>query len=124
MTPVARTNQVANDVLLERINNLQQDVTRIISAVDASCNSQREFEKYYTEQHALVVNEAAAAHRRLDLQQKQIDTILAQMAALSNAMQPLIFQAKILNWFAISLGGSVLLLIIAVITHQVTLTFP
>jgi len=118
------------DVLIERITNLQLDVSEIKKSVNVLDDIQREFQREYLTEHAKVVQEATAAHRRLDEfekrleeRNKEMDKMRIQMEAIQKAIAPMISAYRMLVFLGSALGLSVLALIWSMITGQVQLVF-
>lgn len=136
-------SQTSQQVLVERLSNLQTDVTDIKSTslpkIEASIacfggNLDR-LERLYLVEHEKMNSKVDAAHRRLDdhagkitdqsvrseTNTRRIEEIAVQIIKLEKTIQPLI---KILVWLGVTFFGSLIALIWSIVTHQVTLVFP
>lgn len=72
------------------------------------------------EKASIETNNAVTLHtQRLDLAEKNILTLQDELLKLTKNIQPLIFVNRIFVWIGIALGGSVLALIWAILTHAV-----
>jgi hypothetical protein len=125
---VAQTSQ---QVLIERLSNLQADMTDIKGSIACFSGNLERLERLYLVEHEKLVGKVDAAFRRIDEQgarsdanTRRIEDITNQLIKLEKSIQPLVFSNKILAWIGVTLGGSVIALIWMVITHQVTLVFP
>ena len=114
MTP---TPTPPNAVILERIDNLRSDIAELKTQVTCINDNQYRFEKTYVERHAEVVTMAEKNKERLDKLEPQVDRLI-------ESIKPWVFQSRIIAWLAGIFGASVIALIWAIITHQVTIAAP
>jgi VIT1/CCC1 family predicted Fe2+/Mn2+ transporter len=121
-----RLRAVSSDIL--EIKTEQQEIKTILSGLSANFEV---FQRTYIEKHGDVKKDTERAHLRLDVVDKQIAaqasliSILAtSIGALEKLVGPLVFASRITSGAAVVVGGSIVVLIFAILTHQVTLTFP
>jgi hypothetical protein len=118
---------MANDtdeaVILERIKNLQGDVTEIKTAVKCGEKRAQEFERLYIKEHGVVEQSAQAAHDRLDIQDERMVVLDKSIKTLVEVIQPLVTTNNVLKWVGGLLGGSIFILIWMIILGQVQLVF-
>ena len=100
------------DVLREQMKTVQRDITEIKDVVNKIDGNQRELSA------AFLVACEQNEHRdeRLDKHEKRIES-------LEEAIKPMIFAYKILAWVGSILGLSIIALLWAIFTGQVTLGF-
>ncbi len=120
--PVANNNEI----ILERVGNIQTTMVDIKDSLRTLTDSFRTFQLEYTKSHADVVNKADAAHKHLADHDKEIDAIniriekLAEnLEKLENVISPLVTVNRVLIFFAGILGAAVLAFIGALLTHQI-----
>lgn len=111
-------------VLIERIGNLQIDVTDIKSGLVCLNASQEKLERMYLVEHQKVVSSTERAHQRIDVNERQIHEMTEQIVRLEKTIQPLITSNRIITWVGSILGGSIVILIWMIITGQVQLIYP
>jgi len=121
----------ASALLLQAVESLRCDIQELKAALNKHTDDEHRFRLDYEVRHADVINKASAAHTRMDGLEKITTQNTADIAKnadaiskLDKSIQPLLFQSKIVGWFAITLAISVIGLVWSIITHQVTLTFP
>lgn len=122
MTPSA--SPANNQVILERIDAMRADVAELKGLFQQHTATQIAFERESAVVRADHESKLIAAHRRLDDLEKRDKERSDQIDALRAAVQPLIYTNKILTWLAVLLGGSIVTLIISIVTHQVTIVVP
>lgn len=110
-------------VILERIKHIQDDVIEIKESQKFGEERAQNFERHYIKDHAVVVQQAEAAHKRLNGHEDKIGSLENDLGALIKAMQPLVSTNRFLRWVGGIVGAALLALIIAVITGQVQLMF-
>lgn len=136
-----RSSSQSFDIVLERVANMQGDVSEIKNSVKCLDECQHRFERDYLQEHAKVVQESNAAHRRLDEFEKRMKernadfeyrmterskesaALRVQMTAIQESMTPLIAAYRVLAFLGGALGLSVIALIWSLITGQVKLVF-
>lgn len=111
------------EVLLERLSNVQTDVSDIKATVKCIEKRETTFERQYIKENAAVVQRASEAHNRLDSVEQEQKTQRKLITDLQKTIQPLVATNKIISWMGGILGASVLLLIWLLITGQVQLLF-
>lgn len=117
------TGELDGAVVLERLDNLQVDVTEIKKAVKDGEERAREFDRQYIKAYAVVENSASAAHGRLDDHEERLKGLEVSIRKLVEVIQPLVTTNSILKWVGGILGGSVFILIWMIILGQVQLVF-
>lgn len=110
-------------VVLSRIEALACDVKDLRSEVKTNNLAAIEFREKYYSAHEQSLNMAQRAHERLDTHNERIAAIERECEALNNSVSPLIFANKVLMFVGSALMLSIIGLIVAIITHQVTLGF-
>jgi len=118
------TTPTSNAVLLERIGNVIDKVDALASDIRCNAGDFTRFAKEYEGSHTQVVESTKQAHARIDELKKRMDAMDEAMKQLTQAIQPLIATNKILTWLAIMLGGSIITLIWAILTHTIELVAP
>lgn len=84
----------------------------------------RDFERVYAVAHTELDNKANHAHLRIDEVKRQQEDASAQLKALRDAIQPMIYTNRILAWIGGLLGASIIGLIWALVVGQVTVVLP
>lgn len=105
------------DVLLERVGALQTDITDIKCSTTALSSSLSMLRENYLVEHEKLVAAVRMLSTKVDEHDKVIDD-------LEKKIEPLMAAHKILVWVAGILGGSIIVLIWMVITHQAIITLP
>lgn len=114
----------AQDVILEKINNIQGDVSEIKTEVGSLNKSYQASQHEAIRERSELHMQSVASHRRLDVHEKRMKDIEDQMREIRNALQPLIFTNKILTFVGITLGGSTIALIWSLITGKAVMIIP
>lgn len=110
-------------VLHERIKNLQEDLDSIDRGISSLNKCFTDFEKSYLVEHGKVENRTEDAHQKLLEHLKRIERLERSFETLDRMIQPLIQTNKAVIWIGGALGVSVLGLIWSIITGQVVLMF-
>jgi hypothetical protein len=116
MPPTQPSN---NAVIISRLEGLSCDLVEIKLSLKEMQDATTNFRIDYERRHAVLEAKTKEAHDRLDDQDKELTKITDAVKAIPS----LVFQARILNWIAGVAGVSFITLIIAILTHQVTLSF-
>lgn len=119
--PNHQTQSVA--VLVERLSNMQTDVTEICANIGALVTGFQEFRQLYLLEHASVVNRTEAHEKTLVDHGRKLEELEKDYKKLYEMITPLIHTNKIVVWIGAVLGLSVLGLIWSIITGQVVLVF-
>ena len=117
-------DESGNDVILEKINNVQGDVSEIKQDVKNLSNNYRAFERESIRERANLVGKVNAAQTYAEENRRRIVDIEKKMTEIQNALQPLIATNKLLAFIGGALGISIIALIWALITGQAILAFP
>ena len=115
---------ISNAVLLEKINNLIKKIDDITDDIKCNAGDFTKFAKEYAGAHVQVVERAELAHKRIDELNKRVDAMDAAIKQLTDSIHPLVYTNKILTWLAVIIGGSIITLIWAILTHTVELVAP
>jgi len=110
-------------VVLTRIEALACDVKDLRFEVKTNNLAAIEFREKYYSAHEQSLNMAQRAHERLDAHDTRITALQHDCETLTQAVSPLIFANKIVMFIGSALMLSIIGLIVAIITHQVTLGF-
>jgi len=121
--PAATGQTRAVAVLEERLSNLQSDITQIGCNVSTLITGFHDFRNTYVSEHAKVVSRTEAHGETLIDHKKRIEELEKEYKKLLDMITPLIQTNKVVVWIGAVLGMSVLGLIWAIITGQVTLLF-
>lgn len=112
------TNRVGStEVIQERIASIATDLAEIKGSLKCISAQQTTFEKHYIAEHQKLVS-------KVEEHDKDIEKLIVQMNALEKAVTPLIAAHRILVWVASAVGLSIIALIWAIVTHQITLGIP
>lgn len=111
-------------VILERIDSLRDDIAEVKAGMSDVTSWRHEFEKRYEVAHNDIDHKANLAHQRIDEIKLKQEENTAQIKALRDAIQPMIYTNKVLSFIGGTLGVSVIALIWAIMTGQVSLVFP
>ena len=115
------TATVSNAVILERIENLQEDMKELAARVQCWSDGQSAFREQYLVGHAQVVRQAEKAHERIDAMQTQIEIFerrlkdMEKLAPMMKAISYLLIGLSIP--MIISLGN----LVYMILAHKVIL---
>jgi hypothetical protein len=112
------------DVILERITNVQGDVSEIKTSVGCLSKDSQTFQRQYIRDHSEVTMKVSASHRRLDEHELRMKAIEAQMQELRDALHPLIITNRILGFIGGAVGLSVIALIWSLVTGRAILLIP
>lgn len=108
---------VSNAVLLEKIENLREDLAELSKAISYHLEAQVKFEQQsYSDRQLLKA--------QVDNHEKEIAELRTQVRKLTDMIRPLIVTNRILTWLGGILMASVVALIWGILTHQVLLIFP
>lgn len=121
-------------ILTAQMTAVQEDVKEIKATTQDADKRGIAFEKEYIEEHAKVTSAVELTCKRIDDHDVKIAEIKTelflltektrdQLLLLTQSIQPLVAQSKILSRIAIIVGTAIIGLIIAVITGQVQLLF-
>ena len=110
-------------VVLSRIEALSGDVKDLTSEVKTNNQATIEFREKYYSAHEQSLSIARRAHERLDAHDTRITALQNDCESLTKAISPMIFANKIVMFIGSALMLSIIGLIVAIITHQVTLGF-
>ena len=114
----------AGEVILEKIVNIQKDVSEIKTEVGCLSKNYEAFQRQYIKENAELSMKAVSAHRRLDLHEQRMKAIENQMKEIRDALHPLIFTNKILAFIGSALGLSLIALIWSLITGKAVMVIP
>ena len=103
--------------LIERIDNVGEDVKEIKSTVNKMRDEARKVEKHCSERHIRTEGLVEGHEERIKENTRAIK-------ALQDSVQPLVMMSKVLGFVATLLAASVIGLIWMIITHQVQIVFP
>jgi len=101
----------------ESINQLSTDIKKY-------SNEQNQFAQECIKAHAINDKKASAAHSRLDDHDKQLGILVKWSREIDKLISPLVSTNKIAIFIGGGIGLSIIGLIWAIITGQVTLIFP
>ena len=120
----AQADCSASEIILERVANLQEDVSGIKTDVGCLNKSYQAFQREYIKESAELSMKAVSSHRRLDVHETRLTAIEDQMKEIRNALQPLIFTNKILAFVGVTLGASTIALIWSLVTGKAVMVIP
>jgi len=107
------------DVILERVQSVQETVIKIENAVEKLSCKVSEFQLGYVKAHERVVGDIEEAISRLNAHDKDIKDLRDDLKALTDVIKPLVFTNRILTWMAGIIGLGVIVFIGALLTHEV-----
>ena len=124
-------NHTAITIFGERLTTIsegQREIKVCLSTLEKSFDA---FQRVYLQKHGDIEKSTALAHQRLDIIDRQMMAQTSLMAvqstsidALKDVVKPLVFASKITAWAAGIVGSAIVLMIFAILTHQVSLVFP
>lgn len=104
-------------VIVEKLNNISTDVAEIKTTLTCHVEAQAKFEQETISSRA--VTQEKIANIKVD-----VDDHTKRLEALEKIVNRLAITDAILRWLAIVLMGSLITLVIGILTHQVVLSFP
>lgn len=96
-----------------RLESLSEDISEIKCDIKQSLKENSEFRLYYTERHAELKSKVNDHQNRLE-----------KIEAIIENLKPMLVYSKILIFLSSILMTSIIAMIVAIITHQVTLVIP
>ena len=123
-SPLPHSECAAGEVILEKVSNLQEDVTEIKKDVGCLNKSYQAFQREIIKENAELSMKAVSSHRRLDLHEKRMEAIELQMKEIRDMLQPLIYTNRILAFVGTALGASAIALIWSLITGKAVVVVP
>lgn len=108
--------EVSNEVLANKIDNLQSTLDRLEESMSKLDAEQRQSELNAARDNARIENKADSAHRR-------IDNLVTQLGTVQKELPTLILAYRVMAFIGGALGLSVIALIWALITGQAKITF-
>ena len=120
----AQADCSASEVILERVANLQEDVSEIKTDVGCLSNNYQAFQRQCIEKGAELSMKAMSSHRRLDDHDTRLTAIEDQMKEIRDALQPLIMTNKVLVFVGSAVGISVIALIWSLVTGKAVMFIP
>ena len=114
----------AGEVILEKVSNLQEDVSEIKTEVGCLNKNYQAFQREYIKESAELSMKAVSSHRRLDVHEKRMEAIEAQMKEIRDALPPLIMTNRVLAFVGGAVGLSVIALIWSLITGNAVMFIP
>jgi hypothetical protein len=124
MTPGSQTDDVTNAIILERVENLREDVSKLNELMRCYQENMTRFELDSSKERAVLKVGAEDTKKRLDGHDRQMETLTGQIKDLRDSVAPLLYTNKLLTFLGSALMVSILTLIWSIITHRVTLMFP
>jgi hypothetical protein len=115
----SQTPQPKTDIILERVQFVQETVVKIENSVEKLVCKVGEFQLGYTKAHQQVVGDIEDAISRLNAHDKDIKDLRDQLSGLADVIKPLVFTNRILTWMAGIIGLGVIVFIGALLTHEV-----
>lgn len=94
---------ISNAVILERIEQLRGDICEQSGKFETLTRVVQEFQLSYASEHTRLSETAAAAHRRLDEQKKEIDAL----KKIIDQLPAIVLQVKIIAGIAVAVGMTV-----------------
>lgn len=107
-----------------QLDYLLEVVSRIEGGVQLTQVTLQNLIIEYQREHVRVVDMASSAHDRIDHLEVDVEKLTVCVQQMKDVIQPVLFVNKILAWVLVAFGGSVVALIWAIITHQVSMVFP
>ena len=123
-SPQPHSECAAGEKILERVTNVQGDVTEIKKDVGCLNKSYQAFQREIIKENAKLSMKAVSSHRRLNLHEKRMKAIETQMKEIRGMLQPLIYTNRILAFVGTALGASVIALIWSLITGKAVVIVP
>lgn len=115
-------------IVLERIEQLKVDVNNLSGKFDLMSDNMQKFQLVYTAEHIKIVEQAAQAHKRLDVHDtriQEIEQIVKSLQMCSSDMTNQVKQMKaILAGVVLMVAPLIITLIWEIITHQIVLVSP
>ena len=99
-------------------------LTRVESGVQTTQATLQSLIVEYQKEHIRVVDMATSAHERIDRLEKDVSELTKCVQQMKDLIQPVLFVNRILAWVLVAFGVSIIALIFAIITHQVSMVFP
>lgn len=112
------------EVALEKISNIEEDVSEIKKGFGDLNKSFLAFQRLSIKESAEFSMKVVSSHRRLDTHEERLKAIETQMTEIRDAIQPLIYTNRILAFIGGSLGVSVVALIWSLITGKAVMIIP
>ena len=112
------------EVVLEKIINVQDDVSEIKKDVGDLNKSYLAYQRVAIKESAEFSMKVISSHRRLDAHEERMRSMEKQMKEIRDALQPLIYTNRILAFIGGSLGLSVTALIWSLITGRAVMIIP
>lgn len=103
---------------------LLEVMARVENGVQATQSALQNLIIEYQREHVRVIDMATSAHERIDHLELDVEKLTVCVQQMKDVIQPVLFVNKILAWILVAFGASVVALIWAIITHQVTLIIP
>ena len=104
-------------VIMEKIANIQSDVSEIKTLLTGHVETQTKFEQE-------TMSSRAVTSEKMMRVQALVDNHEERLKSLENIVRRLVYTDAILRWAAVVFMGSVITFIWSIITHQVTIGFP
>lgn len=104
-------------VIMEKVANIQTDVSDIKTLLTCHVDAQTKFEQETVSSRLVAAEKMTAVQAKVDDHEKRL-------IGLEDIVRKLAITDAILRWVAVILMTSVIALIWGVVTHQVTLGFP
>ena len=114
----------AGEVILEKIVNLQEDVSEIKTEVGCLNKNYQAFQREYIKESAELSMKTVSSHRRLDVHERRMEAIETQMKEIRDALQPLIMTNRVLAFVGSAVGLSVIALIWSLVTGKAVMFIP
>ena len=114
----------AGEVILERITHVQEGVSEIKTEVGCLNNNYQAFRREHIKEIAELSMKTVSSHRRLDVHERRMDAIEAQMKEIRDALQPLIMTNRVLAFVGSAVGISVIALIWSLVTGKAVMFIP
>ena len=114
----------SGEVILEKVSHIQEDVSEIKTELGCLSKNYQAFQREYIKESAELSMKAVSSHRRLDVHEKRMDAIEAQMKEIRDALQPLIMTNRVLAFVGSAVGLSVIALIWSLVTGKAVMFIP
>jgi hypothetical protein len=99
-------------------------LARVENGVQSNQDTLQSLIVEYQKEHTRVVGMVQNAHERIDRLEVDVAELTKCVQQMKDLIQPVLFVNKILAWVLVAFGVSIIALIFAIITHQVSMVFP
>lgn len=124
MAPPEVSTKPIKQIPESQLDYLLEVMARVENGVQTTQVTLQNLIVEYQREHVRVIDMATSAHERIDHIELDVEKLTICVNQMKDVIQPVLFVNKILAWVLVAFGGSVVALIWAIITHQVSLIMP